>query len=453
MWRNLSIGCHLALGALGFGAWGLSACDSQESPAGSGGATAAGGHATAGTSAGGSGPGGSSSVGTRFVDTSARIAILADQLPTLSAAELDFAASHYVGTQKQVVGATHALRTRNPSFVVLHYHLAMWQSAPATLFIVDGQNWSNDYPEVTQHESWFWHNAASARVPSSSDQKLLMNVADSGFRAYWAESIAAQIAAGEYDGVFLDSASPALLQGEAAAGDPRLGGTAVKDTAFAELGNATWIAAWESFIGSLESALSAQGQALIPNTGAFITTWDNTNYGLSAGIFSEGFASPDFATADWKQSTNELLSLGRAGKIVILQNYLSSPDDVGRRMYYLGNYLLVRGSRTYLDYFATSPFEWYPEWDLDLGAAKAPPAASIDALASGGIYRRDFERGAVFVNPTDTPVTVDLGQTLRRVLPSGGGPVSSAGQASGTLSRSDVTSLTVGPRSAEILEV
>jgi len=280
-----------------------------------------------------------------------------------------------------------------------------------------------------------------------------MNVADSGFRDYWAESIATQIAAGEYDGVFLDSASPALLQGEAALGDPRLGGTAVKDTSFPELGNVTWIAAWESWIGSLESALAARGQALLPNTGAFITSWDNTNYGLSAGIFSEGFASPEFATADWRQSTNELLSLGRAGKFMILQNYLSSPDDVGRRMYYLGNYLLVRGSRTYLDYFATGPFEWYPEWDLDLGAAGAPPAASVDALASGGVYRRDFTRGVVLVNPTDTPATVDFGRTLRRVLPSGGGPVSSSGQASGTLVRSDVTSLTVAARSAEILEL
>ena len=444
MWREMYFGCLWALGALGLGG-----CDSGESPAGSG----TGGNAAGGASAGGSGPAGSSSVGARFPDSSARIAILADQLPTLSGAELDFAASHYVGTQKQLVGATRALRTRNPDFVVLHYHLAMWQSAPATEFIVDGQTWSNDYPEVSQHESWFWHNATGARVPSSSDQKLLMNVADSGFREYWAQSIATQIAAGEYDGVFLDSASPALLQGEASGGDPRLGGTAVKDTSFSELGNVTWIAAWESWIGSLESALAAREQALIPNTGAFITSWDNTNYGLTAGIFSEGFASPDFAPADWRQSTNELLSLGRAGKLMILQNYLSSPDDVDLRMYYLGNYLLVRGSRTYLDYFATGPFEWYPEWDLDLGAAAAPPSPSVDALVSGDVYRRDFARGVVLVNPTDTPATVDLGRTLRRVVPSGGGPVSSSGQASGTLARSDVTSLTVAPRSAEILEL
>ncbi len=444
----MAIGWKLVTWVLSVGAIGFTGCDSQETPSGGGGATAAGG---SGADAGGASAGGAGGLSPRFVDTSAKIAILADQLPSLSPTELDFAASHYVGTQKQVLTATRALRARNPDFVVLHYHLAMWQSAPATSFIVDGQNWSNDYPEVTQHDSWFWHNAAGARVASSSDQKLLMNVADPGFRAYWAESMATQITAGEYDGVFLDSASPALLQGEAAQGDPRLGGTAVKETSFPELGNVTWIAAWESWMSALESALESAGQALIPNTDAFITTWDNTNYGLSAGIFSEGFASPDFATADWKRSTNQLLALARAGKIMIMQNYLASPDEVGRRMYYLANYLLVRGSRSYLDYFAGGPFEWYPEWELELGAASSAPAANVDALLFGGVYRRDFERGLVLVNPGDAPVTVELGTTLRRVVPSGGGPVSSAGQATGTLGSSDASSLTMAPRSAEIL--
>jgi hypothetical protein len=412
-----------------------------------------------GGSSGGGGPvgsGGSSGDGatpsSRFPDTSARIAILADQFPPLSTEQTAFAASHFVGTEKQVVGVTHALRALNPDFVVLHYHLAMWQSAPATQFILDGKTWSNDYPEVSTHETYFWHDTQTQRVESTSDHKLLMNVADPGFRTYWADSIAAQIAAGEYDGVFLDSASPALLQGEASSGDARLAATAVKTTTFTELGGKTWIAAWEDWITTLEAALSAKGYPLIPNTGAFITTWDNTNYGLSAGIFSEGFADPSFVLADWKQSLNELLSLSRAGKIMILQNYLASTDDVARRMYYLGNYLLVRGSKTYLDYFAGSPLEWYPEWDIDLGAGQSGPAANVDALLSGGVYRRDFANGVVLVNPGTADVVVTLGATMKRVVPSGGGAIAADGTASGTLARTDVTQVTVAAHGAEILE-
>jgi hypothetical protein len=42
-------------------------------------------------------------------------------------------------------------------------------------------------------------------------------------------ALTAQVVAGDYDGIFLDSASPALLQGETQA-DPRLAGTGVRAT-------------------------------------------------------------------------------------------------------------------------------------------------------------------------------------------------------------------------------
>ena len=63
----------------------------------------------------------------RFPDTTATIAVLSDQLPNMTAQQQQFAAAHYVGSQKLVLGTTRALRALNPNFVVLHYHLAMWQ--------------------------------------------------------------------------------------------------------------------------------------------------------------------------------------------------------------------------------------------------------------------------------------------------------------------------------------
>jgi hypothetical protein len=392
--------------------------------------------------------------GRTFPDTNSTIAILADQLPAMNAAQRQFATTHYVGTQKQTLGATQALRSLNPNFLVLHYHLAMWQSAPAVTFIVDGMSWGNDYPMVTTHEDWFWHNSANQRVPSTSDGKLLMNVSVAGFQSYWADSLAKQVKAGDYDGIFLDSASPALLQGECAgtAGDPRLAGTAARSALFAELGNATWINAWQAWISALDSALGAQGIPLIPNTGAFITSWDNTNYALTAGIFSEGFASTSFALADWQASTNELLSLASADKLMILQNYLSSSSDVATRLYYLANYLLVKGHHTYLDYFASSgPLEWYPEWGIDLGAPAAAAATQVSALLSGGVYRRDYAKGSVLVNPSATPVTVQLGGTFQQVTPSGGGTVDAAGMASGSVTTMPVTSVVMAATSAAIV--
>ena len=202
-----------------------------------------------------------------------------------------------------------------PNFLVLHYHLAIWQSAPAVTFIVDGMTWGNDYPTVTTNESWFWHNQAGHARGSIDDGKLLMNLGDTGFAAYWKSSILAQVAAGDYDGVFADSASPALLQGEAQSpAEPRLAGTGARDTAIAELGGKTYIQAWEAFMTDFDAALAAQGVPLIPNTGAFITSWDNTDYSLTAGVFSRASPIPRFAPADWQRSTNQILSLVGQGQ-------------------------------------------------------------------------------------------------------------------------------------------
>ena len=102
-------------------------------------------------------------------------------------------------------------------------------------------------------------------------------------------------------------------------------------------------------------------------------------------------------------------------------------------MYYLGNYLLVKGRHTYLEYFAAGPLEWYPEWKIDLGAPAAAAAADAAALLQNGVYRRDFAKGSVLVNPSGSPVTVALGGTYQRVVPSGGGAVGTSGTEPGSL--------------------
>jgi hypothetical protein len=385
-----------------------------------------------------------------FPDTTSKIAVLADQLPDLTAAQRTFAATHYVGSQKLTLDQSTPLRAIDPDFLVLHYHLSMWQSAPSVSFITDGAHWGNDYPTVNQHEDWFWHDASNQRVASTADAKLLMDIGNSGFQQYWADSLAAQVAAGDYDGVFFDSASPALLQAEVGGQDARLAGTGARDSVIPELGNRTFIQAWEAWMSALDAALAAKGIPLVPNTSAFVTSWDDTDYSLTAGAFVEGFADPTWSADDWKASTNTLLSLAAKHKILILQNYLGSVNDTQKRFYYLGNYLLVKGDRTYLDYFASGPLEWYPEWLLDLGAPSAT-AATVDDLARDGVFRRDYANGIVLVNPTSSSVDVPLGGTYRHVIASGGGAVDANGDLPGALLTVNVTSLPVAATSAEIL--
>jgi hypothetical protein len=387
-----------------------------------------------------------------FPDATSAIRILTDQLPGgMSEAQIRFAATHYVGTQKLTLNLSRPLRAINPDFLVLHYRLAMWQSAPHVNYITAGNTWSNDFPFVTRHESWFWHNASGKRVASSQDGKLLMNIADPGFRAYWRDSIAQQVESGDFDGVFLDSASPALLQWEARSPlDRRLLGTGARFHRFPEFGNRSWIQVWEDWIGELDRSLASRGIPLIPNVGTLSTSWDNADYSRTAGVFCEGFLDPGLSTGDWRSAANQTLTLASRGKIVILQNYLASPDDLQKRMYLLGSYLLVKGSRTYLEYFASSPLEWYPEWNLDLGAPRTS-AQSIDAMAWHGVYRRDYDKGVVLVNPSARAVDVRLDRPMRLVNPIGGGAVGRDGTAPGRIDTSVVSAIRLEPKSAVVL--
>jgi hypothetical protein len=440
-------------GAGGAGAGSTGGASTTSSTSGSGAASSSssgGGTGGVATGTGGAGTGGGLNL-SKWPDTTATIAVLADQLPSLTSGQQTFAATHFVGSQKLTLDLSAPLRAINPSFLVLHYHLAIWQSAPGVDFILDGMTWSNDYPTVTTHESWFWHNPESQRIASTVDQKILMNLNDPGFAAYWQSSLEAQVAAGQYDGIFADSASPALLQAEVGGQDARLAGTGARDSAIAEWGGQTYIQGWQTWIAALSTALAAKGIPLIPNTGAFITGWDDTDYSLTAGIFSEGYASPSFAESDWQASTNELLMLAGKGKIMILQNYLVGDGDVATRLYYLCNYLLVKGNHTYLDYFAGSgPLSWYPEWSVDLGAPKTT-ATTVSDLLQGGVYRRDFAKGTALVNPSSSPVTVTLGATMNQVVPSGGGPIPAAGTAPGSISTMPVTSVSVPATGAVLL--
>jgi hypothetical protein len=427
-----------------------------------------GGSGTTSTSSSSSGTGGMGAGGgvAKFPDTTSSIALLVDQLPDgMTAGQQMFVATHFVGSQKLTLDISGPLRAINPGFIVLHYHLAIWQSDPGgalwpqdpagpndppVTFILNGTTWGNDYPTVAMNESWFWHNTAGMRIASTVDEKILMNLDSSGFAAYWQSSLEQQVAAGQYDGIFFDSASPALLQAEVGGQDARLAGTGARDTAIAEWGGMTYIQGWEAWIAPLNDALAAKGIPLIPNTGPFITGWDNTDYSLTAGIFSEGFGDPSFAESDWMASTNELLSLAAKGKIMILQNYLGDPGDVATRLYYLGNYLLVKGNRTYLDYFASGPLEWYPEWGIDLGAP-TNTGMTVDDLLQGGVYQRTFANGTVLVNPSSSPVNVTLGGSMNLVMPSGGGAIDASGTGPGSVTMMPVTSITVAATGAAIL--
>src|SRR5450631_4884603 len=126
--------CVCLGGLLAVGACGSGSAGQGVGSGGSGGTTGAGGAGAGGaTGATGGAVGTGGMVSKRpWPDSTAKTLILADQLPdAMSAGQRQFVVEHVVGTQKLTLAESQPLRALAPSFLVLHYHLAIWQSAPS----------------------------------------------------------------------------------------------------------------------------------------------------------------------------------------------------------------------------------------------------------------------------------------------------------------------------------
>ncbi|HEX8203726.1 MAG TPA: putative glycoside hydrolase [Isosphaeraceae bacterium] len=390
-----------------------------------------------------------------FPDTSNGISVFTDQLPgNMTPAQWQFAATHYVGTQKQNTDWTRQMRTLNPRFIVLHYQLAV--GAGPSLFVV-GNQWTNDFNTVTNQEGWFLHTDQGSRVRQPWTDWYVMDIRSAngvpltGWPNYWVSTALDRLRLNENDGVFADSYTVDILIGQVNPPHPWFNDVS------ACLRN--WIPNLDAYGASCARALhdAPENFYYLPNLGALVTTWDSTNYGVGDGGMVEGFALSNsgnyYQTGDWQLQMNRILGLARANKIIIAQSYIND-GALYDRWFAVCSYLLTKGPRSYINMFGGSTLSWYPEYKLNLGAYAAGPAANVSAywVPSWGVYRRDYANGMVLVNPGTSAVSVSLGkQRWNLVRASGGGPVGGDGVEPGSLTNQRVTSVTIPAHSGCVL--
>ena len=96
----------------------------------------------------------------RTFPSSDEIQVFADQLPTdLTDAQTEFAATHYVGSQKMLAAQAKELRKYNSNFIVLNYDLALKHPGSATKWITNDE-WGNDWDALQVHPNlreMFYH--------------------------------------------------------------------------------------------------------------------------------------------------------------------------------------------------------------------------------------------------------------------------------------------------------
>jgi hypothetical protein len=111
------------------------------------------------------------------------------------------------------------------------------------------------------------------------------------------------------------------------------------------------------------------------------------------------------------------------------------------------------GSKTWIEAWDA----WIAALDTSLAARGIPLIPNTGPFvttwdSSNYVYRRDFERGIVLINPSASAVTVGLGTTFKRVeLAGGSGGSLNTDSPAGTSSTTDVTSIDVPATAAEIL--
>jgi hypothetical protein len=140
--------------------------------------------------------------------------------------------------------------------------------------------------------------------------------------------------------------------------------------------------------------------------------------------FAEGSPSSFYALGDWQLEMNRVLGLVRRGRIILAQSYLSAADTAARG-FVLGSYLLIKGSRTFLNMDVGAEPQWFPEYGVALGPPLQPPPVSVDALrTSEGLYTRRYSHGIVAVNPDTRAHRLTLAAPAKLVRPIGGGALS-----------------------------
>jgi hypothetical protein len=398
-------------------------------------------------------------------DTTAGIHVFNDQLaPWMTEPQWQFAATHYAGAQKMLRADANHLRALNPGFLILHYRLGHGlgyraiengcQPTGTWLQIIEGDNWVQEWPGAgVVQENWFFHwpEAGGPRVLNCDWGWYLMELDDPAWRTYWQAEVLRQVQANDDDGVFVDSLSVPNYLG-ASSYDPPL---PANDPAF----ESAWAARIENWLAWLQTR-PLGGYYVVPNVGSWITMRDPTDYSAVDGVMLEGFAieadASPYNLDDWRLQMNRALSLIAPGKAVIGQTYVMGARE---RMFALGSYLLIKGNRTFINVDLDMEPEWWPEYEIPVGAPLHSAGTDIENLYDPAdlVYRRNFANGQVLVNPTSPwdgtalTATLSLGGTFYLAQPSGGGLVPPDGVPTGTLNYSAVTQVVLPPYSAVVL--
>jgi hypothetical protein len=417
----------------------------------------------------------------RFVPSTRRWNLVwADQIIPYqySSAQLEFAARHYIGSQKLWADQAAQFRSIRPNFLMLAYHLAAGLNPGKNSDCPDPKStggggfigvvspagyvseWTTHFlPWLaakgidvgsTRFEEMFQHydSAVPATRVWHQDPYWLMNLDDDDWRQYIGDACLEWMQGNENEGCFFDVAvetSSALYnpkQQNPAPGNfdwwapphrPVQAAVIPDRRAFGEWMNAQYRACFQELYRRFHSG--PNDYLVLPNVDQMVTSvydplWlDGDEQGQTVdGVMMEGFGN--YTGYDmWLTLERCIRHVTGRGKILIAQFSTDSDADRLRRM---AMYMLVKNDNSFVN-DVSSDVTWYPEYEVDLGEILSTPT-DLEQLRVGGsgpegIWLREYENGYVLVNSTGDAAVHDLpGDAIWRLYePVGGGVVDGEG--------------------------
>jgi hypothetical protein len=293
------------------------------------------------------------------------------------------------------------LKAANPNLKVLMYkNLSGMTERTASGFVSGGVATQ----DAAAHPEWFLLNTSGQRFTSQYFSWVwIADVGSASYQQRWADNVLGEVAAGGWDGVFMDDTNPTMSWHY----DVSRIAKYPTDTA--------WQAATRSALVSIGSRFRAAGKLVIPNFSnqksfpAVIKDWMSLVDGgmneqfLKWGTTTTGpesYDPPDY----WELQLKQMKEAEAAGKYYLGITPSTGTDRAAAR-YGFATMLLAGGGKVQFALHNDYTNErWFDEYDYTIGT----PAGAETKLA-GGIHRRVFSNGLVYVNPTASAVQVTFG--------------------------------------------
>jgi hypothetical protein len=248
----------------------------------------------------------------------------------------------------------------------------------------------------SEHPDWFLTDARGERLKNGDDY-YYMDPGNAGYRAFWLERARKVQAEYGWDGLFLDNLEASRSKFE------KLGGPAQYPD------DAAYQQAVTGFLDYLDENYFKPDH--IPVVGNIVSVRDPQVWlryiGRIDGAMLENFATGwhgQITPAEWQEQFDMVRAAQVDGKTILLVAQ-GDENDLRRQQFAFASYLLLADGRTIFRYAHHSAYReswWYDDYSLDLGQPLGP------ARQDGLLWKRDFERGQVSVNPLTQDSGIDL---------------------------------------------